>query len=126
MRITPTVFGDGTKLDMTYPDQVCSTYFQGPHHIDSDRLLSVCAKISPFMEFYRRICWCSRKPMFVMACSHCTRTGPGQGMGQGANGTNMLYRNVDTVQDRERNPDPLIPIVLVQFRDLVPSRLRTV
>ena len=48
----------------------------------------------------------------IMAYSYSTGTGPGQVLeiGPGPMGPNILYRNV---QDKEKNQDTLLPIMLV-------------
>ena len=45
-----------------------------------------------------------------MAYSHCTGTGPGQvqGMGLGAKGTYMLYRNVHTGLRQGKGPGSIV------------------
>ena len=53
----------------------------------------------------------------LMACSHFPRMGPGQvqRMGPGLMGSNIFWRRVYSSLRRERNQDPLFPVVLVQF-----------
>ena len=57
-----------------------------------------------------------------MAYSHCTGTvlGQVQGTEPGGMGPNVLYRNVHTGLRLGEVPDPLFPVVLVQFPEPVP------
>ena len=44
----------------------------------------------------------------LMAISHCTGTGPVQGMGTGAMGPNSLYRNVHIGPRHGKEPEPIV------------------
>ena len=67
-------------------------------------------KKSPFMEFYRRMGWWLRTPMFVMACSHCKGTGLGQlqGAGVGLLGSKLFYRNGHTGPRQGKEPGSIV------------------